>query len=127
MVSSDTNDKKSSIFSSMLPAYKLNITRGKGPCVMPSHGGSWPFACCQHFVMTNLSRHHLRQRRQVDSRITRPNCFSINAIRRLLIPHVMIEIKMNSGAGYHLRPKNLTDGGVVRFRQSTQQKLMRRL
>lgn len=125
MVSGDKNGKNKSIFCSMLPVYKLNITRGNGLCVISLAGEIYPFADCQNFVMTNSSRHHLRQRRQVDSRTTIPKCFSINAMRRLLIPHAMIEIKINNGAGYHLRPKNRTDGGVVRLRQLEQQKLMR--
>lgn len=111
----------------MLPLYTLNIVRGNDPCVTAVVGANRPFAACQNFVITNSSRHHVRQRRQVDSRTVMPKYFSISAMRRLLIPHVIIEIKICSGAGYHLRPKNLTDGGVVRFLQLTQQRLMRQL
>lgn len=105
--------------------YKLNIARGNGFCVIAAVGANRPFSDCQNFVTINSLRHHLRQRRQVDSQTTIPKCFFINVMRRLLIPQIMIEIKMNNGAGYQHLPKNLTDGGVARFLQLTQQKLIR--
>lgn len=86
-------------------------------------GSNLPRNVCQTALAVNWVSHHWRQRKIVDAGT--PSCSDSFRPRRKLSPEHNAVARITIAPQYTRRPRNLTDAGVQRDRQSPQQKLKR--